>query len=504
MTPSFSALVSLIIVLPLTGAVVCGCLNNFRVARWLALFFALAELIVTLLIVDRFDVEQGNRYQMVESYDWIPSLNIRFLVGVDGLSILLLPASAYLTLAAILATWNSVNRMPVLHLSLLMILESATMGVLVSLDLILFFVFWELMLPAIFFLMGLWGVGAERRNAAIKYTLFMMFGGIFLLFGIIVLGLNHAAQTGGSIPQDLEFSLPILLETPLDDTLQTLVFLLLLIGFAVKAPIVPFHTWLPTVAMEGPAHLTAQLTALKLGVFGLIRFVLPLAPSAAVEYSWLLGIVGAITLIYAALIALQQNNLRQLLAYASISHVGLVIVGIASLTRQGIQGAMLQLINFSLVSSSLMLIAGLLHYRLGSTAMIHLGGVAKFMPRLAFLYFVLMLASIGIPLTSGFPAELLMILGALQSHASLGITALAGAALSAAYMLSISRRIFWGTAQSESVSRIQDLKFREMAILAVPVVLIIIFGLWPNGVLKFQTATAEFWLNRLLSLPGLH
>ncbi len=254
--------------------------------------------------------------------------------------------SALLTLMAIIASWNSVQHLARFHFALLLALEGVTIGVFVALDMALFFLFWELTLPPIFFLIGLWGIGSARRSAAIKYTLFMLFGGVPLLFAIIILAVNHATATGGSIPQDMAFSLPVLLATAVPDNLQALVFLLLLLGFAVKAPLVPFHTWLPAVAMEGPTQLTALLTGLKLGAFGIIRFAMPLAPSAAVQYSWVLGILGAITLVYSALIALQQSNLRRLLAYASVSHVGLVIVGIASLNTQGIQGAIFQLLNF--------------------------------------------------------------------------------------------------------------------------------------------------------------
>ena len=195
----------------------------------------------------------------------------------------------------------------------------------------------------------------------------MLAGGVTLLLAIIVLATNHAIQAGGQIPNDLSFSLPVLLTTPLPHDLQTLVFLLLLFGFAVKSPLVPLHTWLPTVAMEGPAHVVAILVGLKLGVYGILRFTMPLAPVAAVEFSWVLSVIGAFTLIYGALIALQQTNLRRLLAYASISHVGLVMVGIASLNIQGFQGAVFQLINFTFVASSLMLIAGFIQHRFGST-----------------------------------------------------------------------------------------------------------------------------------------
>jgi NADH-quinone oxidoreductase subunit M len=253
--------------------------------------------------------------------------------------------------------------------------------------------------------------------------------------------------------------------------------------------------------MEGPTQLTALLTGLKLGAFGIIRFAMPLAPSAAVQYSWVLGIAGAITLVYSALIALQQTNLRRLLAYASISHVGLVIVGVASLNMQGLQGAIFQLLNFTMIAGSLMLVSGFIQHRLGSTEAIHLGGLAKVVPRLTCFYFLLALASIGLPGTSGFPAELLLIVSTMLAHPSISIAALIGAVLSAAYMLSFTRRAFFGSVTHASVRQLQDLRPRELMLLCVSALLILVFGLFPNCVLDTNRTTAEAWLNRLLGQP---
>ncbi|MDP1774493.1 MAG: NADH-quinone oxidoreductase subunit M [Methylobacter sp.] len=494
---------SLLILLPLLGAVIVAVTRNIRLAKNIALLLATLELIATGVVVQLFNADLGNSFQLVERHAWIPSLNIEYLIGVDGISVLFLPMSALLTLMAIIASWNSVQHLTRFHFALLLALEGITIGVFLALDLALFFLFWELTLPPIFFLIGLWGIGSARRSAAIKYTLFMLFGGVPLLFGIIILAINHAVAVDGSIPQDMAFSLPVLLETPLPDSLQALVFLLLLLGFAVKAPLVPFHTWLPTVAMEGPTQMTALLTGLKLGAFGIIRFAMPLAPSAAVQYSWVLGILGAITLVYSALIALQQTNLRRLLAYASISHVGLVIVGIASLNMQGLQGAIFQLLNFTMIAGSLMLVAGFIQHRLGSTEAIHLGGLAKTMPRLTCFYFLFALASIGLPGTSGFPAELLLIISTMLAHPSISIAALIGAVLSAAYMLSFSRRAFFGPVTQASVKQMQDLRPRELTLLCVSALLILGFGFFPNNVLKVNRATAEAWLSRIMDQPVL-
>jgi len=492
-------LLSLIVLMPLLGAVALTFINNDRLARLIALSIAMLELIATLSMLGMFDADNGQNFQFVEQRSWIPALGAAYMLGIDGISVLFLPVSALLTVSAILASWHT-SHFKRLHFALLLALEGVTMGVFCAMDMLLFFLFWELTLAPIFFLIGLWGIGPKRRNAAIKYTLMMLSGGVPLLFAIIILAINHANFTGGSVPLNLSFSLPVLLETPLPEALQGWVFLLLLLGFAVKAPLVPFHTWLPTAAMEGPAQLTALLTGLKLGAFAILRFALPLAPSAAVQYSWILGILGAVTLIYGALIALQQSNLRRLLAYASISHVGLVIIGIASLNMQGLQGAIFQLLNFSLIASSLMLIAGFLQHRLGSTELVHLGGLAKIMPRLTSLTFIFVLASIGVPGTSGFPAELLLLIGAFTSHAGIAVAALAGAILGAAYMLSFTRRAFFGPFKTSQTLN-QDLRPREFLLLAAPAILVLLLGFFPNSLLKTQQLAAEAWLSHLLEQP---
>ena len=493
-------LLTLIILLPVLGAVAVGFISNVRQAKKVALGIAGSVLLLTLLALLFFDSANSD-FQLVEQYAWIPSLNIEYLVGVDGISILFLPLTALLTIVAMLACWNSTQTNPRFHFALLLALEGVTIGVFCALDMMLFFLFWELTLPPFLFLIGLWGIGSQRRSAAMKYTLFMLFGGVPLLLAIIILAANHAFQIGGSMPYDLSFSLPILLETPLHENMQTVVFMLLLFGFAVKAPLVPFHTWLPATAMEGPTHIVALLMGLKLGLYGILRFAMPLAPNAAVEFLWMISILGVITLIYGALIALQQTNLRRLLAYASISHVGLVMIGIASLNMQGVQGAVFQMLNFTLIASALILIAGFIQHRLGSTDVIHLGGLAKVMPKLTCLYFLFVLASIGIPGTSGFPAELLMIVGALKSNTGLGIAALAGAILGAGYMLSYTRRAFLGPITHDDVLQSKDLQKRELLLLCVPAFLVLVFGFFPDMILGVNEAASEAWLSRLLVGP---
>jgi NADH-quinone oxidoreductase subunit M len=487
----FPLLSVMIMTLPI-GAALMWLTPDPRHARWIALVTALIDLLFTLAVLTGFDHAAGG-FQFIERLAWIPTLQVEYYIGVDGMSVLFLPLTVLLFIAVILSSWTSVRTLPRLYYTLLLILESATLGIFCALDTILFFLFWELTLVPIFFLISLWGVGPHRRYAAVKYTLMMLGGGVPLLFGFLLLAFNHASLGDGS----LVFDYPSLLATALPVELQTAVFFLLLLGFAVKAPVFPLHTWLPTVAMEGPASIAAIMTGLKLGIYGLIRFAVPLAPAAAQEYHWLLAGLGVIGILYGAMMALSQTNLRRMLAFSSISHVGLVLLGIAAFSLQGIQGALYQLLNFSIVAGGIFLLAGYLHHRVGSTDIISLGGVARSMPLLAAFFFLFGLAGMGVPGTNGFPAEFLLILSALETHTGAGLAALAGVVLGAAYFLGIYRRAFLGPSQHAAVSDALDLGRRELLVVIVLAALILAGGLFPNAILDLTRVASLDWVSHL-------
>lgn len=490
-TPGLPLISLLLLTLPL-GASLIWLTPDGRKARWIALAAAAVDLLVSLTILWRFDPSLSG-FQLVEKGDWIPTLNIHYLVGVDGISVLFLPLTVLLFIGVILASWNSPRQMQRLHFSLLLLLESITLGIFCALDGMLFFLFWELTLIPLYFLISLWGVGPNRRYAAVKYTLFMLAGGIPLLFGFLLLAFNHAEVTG----QGLAFDYPTLLATPAAGGLQLTVFLLLLAGFAVKTPLFPLHTWLPLAAMEGPAPVAALMTGLKLGAFGLIRYTVPLAPDAAAELHWLLAGLGVTGVIYGALAALRQTNLRRMLAFSSISHVGLVVLGIAAYNLQGLQGAVFQLLNFTVVSGGLFLLSGLLYHRLGSTELNDLGGAARSMPLLASFFLLFGLAGMGLPGTSGFPAELMILVGSLYSHTGAGLAALAGLILGAAYFLTSYRRAFLGPLGRDTVAEAADLKPRELLAAGAFALLILLLGLFPSLVFDLTLGASEDWLARL-------
>jgi len=486
-------LISLMIMSLPVGAALIWLVPNERYARSIALATVVIDLLLALMILAAFDPAQPG-FQLVEKIDWMPDLNIHYMLGVDGISVLFLPLTAVLFNGIILASWNNVRSLPRLYYTLLMILESATLGIFCALDTMLFFFFWELTLVPIYFLVSLWGIGPHRRYAAVKYTLFMMAGGVPLLFGFLVLAVDQAAVSGAVVPEGLVFDYTVLLEQTLPVEMQGLVFFLLLLGFAVKVPVFPFHTWLPTLAMEGPVSIAVIMTGVKLGAYGLIRFVVPLAPQAAAEYHWVLAGLGVTGLVYGALAALSQTNLRRMLAFASLSHVGLVVLGIASLSVYGIQGAVFQLLNFTIVASGIFLLAGFLHQRVGSTDIISLGGAAKTMPLLAAFFFFFGLASLGVPGTSGFPAELLLILSALSTHTGAGLAALFSVVLAAGYFLGIYRRAFLGPVKSSVIGEALDLRRRELLLVLVLTGLVLLLGLWPGSVLDITQTASEDWV----------
>ncbi len=482
-------LLSILLALPLFGALFVALVRRAFWARALALSVALLTLLLSMLIVVSFDKTHSG-FQMVDSARWIASLHIRYLVGVDGLSLLFLPATALLFCGALVAGRASENTASSgLYCALLLLLEAATLGVFCALDTIFFFFCWELTLPPLYFLVSLWGSAVWKQTVAVRYFFVMLAGGVPLLFGFLILALAYPGM-------GLVFDLPTLLSTPLARETQYLVFLLLLVGFGVKVPLVPLHTWLPAMAMGAPAALTALLVGLKLGAYGLIRFAIPLAPLAARDLHWLLAGLGTAAILYAAVVALAQRNLRGVLAYLSLSHVGLLVLGLASFSVSALQGVLLQLLNFSMAAGGAFLLLAFLHRRTGSSDIAQLGGVAQRMPMLTGFFLFFGLAGMGLPGTSGFPAELLIIVSALHTHTGPALAALFGMVVCAGAFLSPFRRAFLGPVHRPEVAAAEDLLPREMAIAVLFALPILAVGLHPSPLLALFRPAVEAWVAR--------
>jgi NADH-quinone oxidoreductase subunit M len=475
-------LLSLLIFLPLASAPLLW-LVPARAVRHVVAGSMLLTLFVATAVLLLFQ-PAGERFQLLERALWISSLNVHYLVAVDGISVLFLPATALLFLGSLVAAWNQIQTAPRLYYSLLLLLQTATLGIFCALDTLLFFVFWELSIVPIYFLLGRWGATASSPLVAARYFLIMLASGIPLLIAFILLASSQPLPT---------FDLPTLLAAPLPHATQTAVFLLCLIGFGVKVPLVPMHTWLPQFSLAAPGSLTALLVGLKLGAFGLIRFAIPLAPAVAQEMHWLLAGLGTVTLLYGAVGILGQTNLRVGLAYASICHVGLAILGLAAFSAQAVQGAVSLLLSFSVATGGGFLLLEFLRQRTGSTDITALGGVAKTMPLLATGILICGLAGVGMPGTSSFPGEFLLILAALHSHTGAGMAALFGLSIAAGAFLALYRKAFFGPVTRPEVAQAEDLRPREWLVLVALIIMIVVIGVYPGPWIDLVRPASEAW-----------
>lgn len=473
---------SLVVFLPLAVAV-CLWLLPERFSRQLVSLAMLGELLLATTVLVAYN-PGGPRFQLLERMPWIGSLNAHYLLSVDGLSVLFLPATALLFLGTLVASWNAISESRRLHLALLLALESAIMGVFCALDTALFFVFWELTLVPIYFLLARWGATADAPRVAARYCLLMLAGGVPLLIAFALLAAGMPEPT---------FDLTALLAVPLPRDTQLAVFLLCLLGFGIKVPLVPVHTWLPQFALAAPGSLTALLVGLKLGAYGLIRFAIPLAPEVAADMHWLLAGLGTVSLLYGAVAMLAQSNLRVGMAYASICHVGLALLGLASLTAQGVQGAVSLLLSFSVATGGAMILLEFLRQRTGSTDLQALGGAAKSMPLLATGFLVCGLAGVGMPGTSSFPGEFLLILSALEQHTGAGMAALFALSIAAGAFLHLYRKAFFGPVQRQAVADAEDLRPREWAVLIALIAMIVAIGVYPEPWFDLVRPAAEAW-----------
>ena len=475
-------LLSLLVFAPLLAAAM-SCLLP---ARWVRVW-ASAALLLTLGLamtaLGAYDPD-GVRFQLLERANWITTLNAQYLLGIDGLSVLFLPATVLLFLGAVVAAWNLVGEGQHFYYGLLLALCSATLGIFCALDALLFFVFWELTLIPLYFLLARWGVTAAAAQVAARYCLLMLAGGVLLLLAFVLVA---AAQP------ELSFDLTAWLATPRTRATQWAVFLLCLIGFGLKVPLVPLHTWLPQFALAAPGSLTALLVGLKLGAYGLIRFAIPLAPDVALQLHWLLAGLGTLAVLYGAVAMLAQSNLRVALAYASVCHVGLAVLGLASYSAQGVQGAVSLLLSFSVATGGGFVLLEFLRQRTGSTDIHALGGAASSMPLLATGVLVCGLAGVGMPGTSSFPGEFLLILSALEAHTGAGMAALFGLSIAAGAFLHLYRQAFFGPCQRPAVAAAEDLRPREWAVLVALVVMIVAIGVYPDPWFDRVRPAAEAW-----------
>jgi NADH-quinone oxidoreductase subunit M len=485
---SFPILSSLVLV-PLAGAILLLLVRNRDGERnafvqRVALIVSLVAFGQALLLWNRFVPTEAG-YQFIERYAWIPTFGVEYLVGVDGISLWLVVLTAFLTPLALLSSWQSVDERVREFSAFILLLESAMIGVFVSLDLFLFYLFWDAMLVPMYFLIGIWGYD-RRIYAAVKFILYTMAGSVLMLVAIIALGYLHRSATG-----EFTFDLLRLQDLALTPGAQFWLFLAFTLAFAIKVPLVPFHTWLPDAHVQAPTAGSVILAGvlLKMGTYGLVRFAFPLFPIAASYFAPYLATLAVIGIVYGALVAMVQPDLKKLVAYSSVSHLGFVVLGITAMNVQGVQGAVYQMLAHGVSTGALFLVVGMLNDRRHTRLIVEFGGLKHVMPRLTAAFFVVTLASIGLPGLNGFVGEFLILLGAFQWDPRMAAIAALGVILSAVYMLWMFQRVNYGPVSNEKNRQLRDLTARETWVLAPLVAAAILMGVVPGIFLRPMAAS---------------
>jgi len=477
-------ILSSLIVVPLVGAVLLLLIGNrdeqrAGLIRQIALVWSLVVFVLTLVLWAKFDARSAD-FQMVERISWIPAFGIDYYIGVDGISLLLVVLTGFLTPIALLSSWHSVEKKTKEFSFFILALESAMIGVFLSLDLFLFYVFWDAMLIPMYFLIGIWGYD-RRVYAAVKFILYTMAGSVLMLVAIIGLAWLHQQATG-----QYSFDLLKLYTLQIAPSTQYWFFLAFALAFAIKVPLFPFHTWLPDAHVEAPTAGSIILAGvlLKMGTYGLVRFAFPLFPEAAVFFAPKIAVLAVIGIVYGALVAMVQPDMKKLVAYSSVSHLGVVVLGICAMNMQSLQGAVYQMLAHGVSTGGLFLIVGMLSDRRHTRLIGEYGGLKHVMPRLTAVFLLITLASIGLPTLNGFIGEFLIILGSFAWKWPYAAVAASGVILSAVYMLWMVQRVYYGPVTNQKNQSLPDLEPREWAAALPLVAAAIVMGVAPTLFLK--------------------
>jgi NADH-quinone oxidoreductase subunit M len=482
-------LLSIAIWLPIVGGVVVlgtgGDAYAVR-ARAIALIFALLTTAVTVVLYLKFKTGTA-AMQLVEDYAWVEAFRIRYRLGIDGISLLLVLLTSFSTLLVVISAWRIIERRVAQYFAAFLFMEGAMIGVFCALDAILFYVFWEAMLVPMFIIIGLWG-GSNRVYATIKFFLYTFIGSVLMLVALIYLYF----QSGS-------FDILAFHAQPLGIAEQTLIFLAFLAAFAVKVPMWPVHTWLPDAHVEAPTGGSVILAAimLKMGAYGFLRFSLPITPDAAHELAGLMIALSLIAIVYIGLVALVQEDMKKLIAYSSVAHMGFVTLGFFIFNVQGIEGGLVQMISHGFVSGALFLCVGVLYDRLHSRQIQDYGGVAAPMPVFAAFMMLFAMANSGLPGTSGFVGEFFVILGAFKVNVWYALAAGTTLVFGAAYTLWMYKRVIFGEAKNPNVATLSDIDFREGLVLGALALAVLVMGLWPKPFLNVMHASVEHLLTQV-------
>ena len=456
-----------------------------RVSRYAALWTSLATFALSLFIWIGFDSSSA-KFQFVEKAEWIKGYDINYYMGVDGISLFFVLLSTLLTPICVLASWDSVTTRVREYMVAFLTLETLMIGTFCALDLFLFYIFFESVLIPMFLIIGVWG-GPRRVYSAFKFFLYTLLGSVLMLLAILVI---FGEVGNADIPAAMAHIFP--------KTMQTWLWLAFFASFAVKVPMWPVHTWLPDAHVEAPTAGSVILAGvlLKMGGYGFLRFSLPMLPDASVYFTPLVYFLSIVAVIYTSLVALAQDDMKKLIAYSSVAHMGFVTLGTFTLTMQGIQGAIFQMLSHGIVSAALFLCVGVVYDRMHTREIARYGGLVERMPKYAFVFMVFMLASVGLPGTSGFVGEVLVLFGAFQVNTWVCALAATGMVLGAAYMLVLYRRVIFGKLERADLKSILDINPREVAVFAPLVFLVFLMGVFPNIFLKpVEPSVAELIKN---------
>ena len=481
MTSTGFGLLSLITFFPLVGALGIAAQNKEATgnARWIALYTTLFTLGASVFLWASF--EPGNSgFQFVEEMDWLGG-SIRYKMGVDGISVLFIVLTAFLMPLCILASWQSIEDRVKEYMIAFLVLETLMIGVFCALDLILFYLFFEGGLIPMFLIIGIWG-GARRVYASFKFFLYTLLGSVLMLLAMMAM-YWHAGTT--DIPTLLTYKFPA--------DMQWWLWLAFFASFAVKLPMWPVHTWLPDAHVEAPTAGSVILAGvlLKMGGYGFLRFSLPMFPLASLEFAPFVFALSVIAIIYTSLVALAQEDVKKLIAYSSVAHMGFVTMGIFSFTVQGVDGAIFQMLSHGLVSAALFLCVGVVYDRMHTREIAAYGGLVNRMPKYAFVFMIFTLANVGLPGTSGFVGEFLTLLGAFKANTWVAFMATFGVILSAAYALYLYRRMIFGPLEKPALRTITDLGYREVVVFTPLVLLVIFFGFYPAPLLDVTAVSVK-------------
>ena len=476
-------LLSLLTFLPLVGAVVIMCVRGDEAtvasnARWAALWTSLIVLALSLVLWFRFDTSEPG-FQFVENADWLPEWKISYRMGVDGISVLFVLLSTVLTPICVLSAWEAIHTRVREFMIAFLVLETMMVGMFSALDFVLFYMFFEGVLIPMYLIIGVWG-GPRRVYASIKFFLYTLAGSVLMLLALLAMW--YAAGT-----TDIER----LLNTQFAPAMQTWLFLAFLASFAVKVPMWPVHTWLPDAHVEAPTAGSVILAGvlLKMGAYGFLRFSVPMLPVASAHFAPLIYTLSVVAVIYTALVALAQTDMKKLIAYSSVAHMGVVTIGIFTFNAQGIGGALFQMLSHGVVSAALFLCVGVVYDRIHSRDIARYGGLADRMPVYATVFLLFTMASIGLPGTAGFVGEFLVLVGAFKVSFWLALLGSMGMILGAAYMLWLYRRVVFGKLTKDELKSILDLSPREVGMFVPLVLLALWMGIYPSSFTSFFEAS---------------